>query len=58
MGHHLSLVITTEDTVMGIPITADTGDSIYVARAKWKDDEMLGAASPVVSWFRQMFLGC
>eukprot|EP00435_Cladocopium_sp_Y103_P004854 s2098_g1.t1 len=31
------------DTVMGIPITADTGDSIYVARAKWKDDEMLGA---------------
>ncbi|CAL1166769.1 unnamed protein product [Cladocopium goreaui] len=27
------------DTVMGISITADTGDSIYVARAKWKDDE-------------------
>ena len=27
------------DTVVGIPITADTGDSLYVARGKWKDDE-------------------
>ena len=31
-----------KDTVVGIPITADTGDSLYVARGKWKDDEMLG----------------
>ncbi|CAK8995484.1 NAD-dependent protein deacetylase sirtuin-2 (Regulatory protein SIR2 homolog 2) (SIR2-like protein 2), partial [Durusdinium trenchii] len=27
------------DTVNSIPITADTGDSMYVAKAKWKDDE-------------------
>lgn len=45
---------------MGIPITADTGDSIYVARAKWKDDEMLGATSIAggAKWLRQMFFGC
>ena len=56
--YHLSLVIITEDTVMGIPITADTGDSIYVARAKWKDDEMLGATiASGLSGFARCFLG-